>query len=608
MMLPMIDKIRAILEGVEVIDEDEPDGPAPPSDPPDGQEGTSQGSGSGPRGPDENAKALIEKNARQAPTDIGNGRRLLNFHGEDIFSIFGLGWFVFDGKRWEVDESGDLVRRRAHQTAESMIFEARFINPTKQQAASLEAAEQALEKAAPLEARSSDLSDDEKQQLRGLNRIIDEGKAVIDKLAKAKAARRKYAMTSQGTNKLSSMITEARVYAARKVDDLDVDPLALNTQSGTLRFARPDDTTPWNVTRSPHAKADLLTKITGASFDETAECPAFERFLERIVPDEEARAFLKRWFGYTVTGLNHEQVFVFFYGEGANGKSTLVDTIARVLGDYAISIPFETLAGEDRRKGADATPDLVRLPGARLVRASEPEANMRLKEAQVKAFTGGEPILIRPLHKEFVEIVPEFKLVLSGNHEPVIRGGDHGIWRRTLIVPFEQQIPKDEMDRSLGDKLWAERDGVLNWLIAGCLEYLESGLKPPDAVLAATAAHRETQDPIMSFVDAAFDFPEAHIRNDEWHTPQTLYATYMRWCEVAAEKPFAQRTFSTQINKILPKHGSRRVKRNGIHVQCGFSINPEFRPREGDGTSSGPPSERRTGPVSEPDVGDDIPF
>lgn len=604
----MIDKIRALLEGVEVIDDDEPEFPGPHSDAPAGEPGKAAPSGSGPRGPDEDTLAIIEKNARQAPTDIGNGRRLLNFYGEDIFSIFGLGWFVFDGKRWEVDESGDLVRRRAHETAESIVLETRFIGPTKVQAQVLEAAEQALQQAAPLEARFTELNGEEKQQLKALNRTIDEGKAVIAKIADLKKARRKYSMSTQGTNKLSSMITEARVYAGRDVDDLDVDPLALNTQTGTLRFSRADDTSPWNVMRAPHAKTDLLTKITGAAHDEAAECPAFERFLERIVPGPEVCEFLKRWFGYTITGLNHEQVFVFFYGEGANGKSTLVDTIARVLGDYAISIPFETLAGDDRRKGADATPDLVRLPGARLVRASEPEANMRLKEAQVKAFTGGEPILIRPLHKEFVEIVPEFKLVLSGNHEPVIRGGDHGIWRRTLIVPFEQQIPKAEMDRSLGDKLWAERDGILNWLIAGCLEYLESGLNPPDAVMAATAAHRETQDPIMSFVDAAFEFPEAHIRNDDWHTPQTLYATYIRWCEVAAEKPFAQRTFSTQINKILPKLGSRRVKRNGIHVQCGFSINPDFKPREGDGASGGPSSDPRPVPLGEPDVGDDIPF
>lgn len=600
----MIEKIRAILEGAELIEDDEPDYPGPHPDAPASEPDKATPSGSGPRGPDENTLTIIEKNARQAPTDIGNGRRLLNFYGEDIFSIFGLGWFIFDDKRWEVDESGDLVRRRAHQTAESMVHEARFIGPTKMQAQVLEAAERALQEAAPLEARFTELSDDEKQRLKALNPIIDEGKAVIDKLSKAKAARRKYAMTTQGTNKLSSMITEARVYAARTVDDLDVDPLALNTQTGTLRFARPDDKTPWNVMSAEHRKADLLTKITGASYDEAAECPNFERFLERIVPDEDVRAFLKRWFGYTITGLNHEQVFVFFYGEGANGKSTLVDAIARVLGDYAISIPFETLAGDDRRKGADATPDLVRLPGARLVRASEPEANMRLKEAQVKAFTGGEPILIRPLHKEFVEIVPEFKLVLSGNHEPQIRGNDHGIWRRTLIVPFEQQIPKEKMDRMLGDKLWAERDGILNWLIAGCLDYLEAGLNPPDAVMAATAAHRETQDPIMSFVDAAFDFPEAHIRNDEWHTPQTLYATYMRWCEIAAEKPFAQRTFSTQINKILPKLGSRRVKRNGIHVQCGFSINPDFKPRAGEDGRPDQPSD----PGPEPDVDDDIPF
>lgn len=130
------------------------------------------------------------------------------------------------------------------------------------------------------------------------------------------------------------------------------------------------------------------------------------RFLERIQPEPEMRAFLQRWFGYSLTGLTNEQKLVFLHGGGRNGKSTLVDLVAKMMGEYATSMPIETLTGSETRKGSDATPDLVRLPGARMVRASEPEKGVQFKEALIKLLTGGEPIMVRRMRRNSLKSIP----------------------------------------------------------------------------------------------------------------------------------------------------------------------------------------------------------
>jgi putative DNA primase/helicase len=198
-----------------------------------------------------------------------------------------------------------------------------------------------------------------------------------------------------------------------------------------------------------------------------------------------------------------EQRIWFFYGHGANGKSVLVDLIARILGDYSATAKIETLTGQTKRGGADATPDLIPLMGARMVRASEPEQGERLKEGLIKEMTGGEPMLIRALHSDFIEVKPVFKLFVSGNHKPEIRGTDDGIWRRVLMVLFSEQIPEKERDVHFGQKLYmAEAPGILNWMVDGLVDYLERGLQVPQAVQDATQAYREENDPIGIFLDA----------------------------------------------------------------------------------------------------------
>ncbi len=297
----------------------------------------------------------------------------------------------------------------------------------------------------------------------------------------------------------------------RRLDALNTDPLAINCESATLVLVPEvdDHDAAWSgeaprprhvVRERLHERGDLITKMMPVVYDPDALCPVFDRFLEDIQPDPEMRAFLQRWFGYSLTGLTSEQKLVFLHGTGRNGKSTLVDLLAKMMGEYATSVPIETLTGSEQRKGADATPDLVRIPGARMVRASEPEEGLRFKEAMIKLLTGGEPIMIRKMREEFVEIDPIFKLTISGNHKPAVRGTDDGIWRRILLVPFDEQIQKDRVDHRLPAKLWAERSGILNWLLAGVRAFLDGGLQEPPGVTEATEEFRDESDPVRRFL------------------------------------------------------------------------------------------------------------
>jgi len=176
--------------------------------------------------------------------------------------------------------------------------------------------------------------------------------------------------------------------------------------------------------------------------------------------------------------------------------------VARMLGDYAATARIKSLTGVDRRGGGDATPDLMVLIGARFVRASEPREGEQLQEEFIKELTGGEPIMVRALNSDFVEMDPDFKLTISGNHKPVVRGTDDGIWRRLLLVPWDVQIPEHRRDKDLGEYLFQnERSGILNRLRDGLLDYLEGGLAVPGLVSDATKEFREESDPVGTFLE-----------------------------------------------------------------------------------------------------------
>ncbi len=579
-------QIRSIMQGgaAAPLSDDMP--PMPPSD---GMANDNQSEArpeDGPLNPD----ILC---AGEPETDIGNGRRFLHRNREDVLHVSNIGWHVYDSYRWAEDEDGRFIRPRAHQTAESILDEIEFITPTAREERMIAAMLEIEDRYYELRGKGSKATAQEKTELVTLTSTVQNGLDAEKAIAGRKAARRRFAKTSGSSGKMDNMLREAAPYRANLLRELDADPLAVNLKSGTLRFIQeddPDNPDPdeprsiWRLRHDAHDRADLISKLMPVDYDPAATPVQFLKFLEDVQPRETMRSFLQRYFGYCLTALTSEQVFVFFYGEGRNGKSTLVDVLAQIMADYSTTVPFETLAGDDRRKGGEATPDLARLPGARMVRAAAPEQGLKFRESMIKSLTSGEPILIRRLHAEFNEVYPTFKLVISGNHKPDVRGADDGIWRRVLLVPWDVQIPKDQVDRRLPEKLWEERAGILNWMIQGALEYLTFGLMIPDEVRAATDTYREESDPVGAFIEA---YCEVTRNPEDTLDPRTLYTAYKMFCDAENHNVWSAAVFNRHMPHKAKKLGFSKNKSKGMTVYRGIRLKDDISSSINDGEQRG---------------------
>ena len=328
---------------------------------------------------------------------------------------------------------------------------------------------------------------------------------------------RDHAKSSEGAQRLGCIANLVKSFAAIAIraDAMDADRMAINVANGTLRLTQEGKRWAivegvfkpitigdrWGLRLDDHRPTDLISKVAGIAFDATVTSPIYDGFLTTVQPDEKMRRFLHQWGGLSVTGDISEQKLAFFHGKGRNGKSTLVDAWSYIAGDYGGSVGIETFLDQGRgRKGGEATPDLARLPGIRFLRTSEPEKGAKLAEALIKLITGGEQIDARFLNKGFFSFLPSFKVTISGNHKPKITGHDDGIWRRVMLVPWDVQIAKEDVDKDLPDKLKKEAAGILNRLLAGLLDWREHGLIEPDSVIAATAKYREQSDQLGRFL------------------------------------------------------------------------------------------------------------
>lgn len=298
-------------------------------------------------------------------------------------------------------------------------------------------------------------------------------------------------------------------------DEFDCDPLLLNVENGTLdlRTGR----------LRPHDPADRLSKMARVAHDPDATAPAWEAFLSRVLPDPDVRRYVRTLFGFAMTGRTADIVPV-AWGRGANGKSTLVDTLQFVLGDYAIQSPIETFM-DGKASSSGATPELARLQGARVVFTSEGSEDQRLNVGRLKMLTGGERIAARRLYRDQTEFTPTHTVWISTNHRPIVPGDDAALWRRLQLVPFRVVIPESERDPDLKDKLRAEAPGILNWLMAGYADYVAAGrFVHPAAVREATEEYRSDNDDVGNFI-AKHCIEEPRARE----AARVLYDSYRNW-------------------------------------------------------------------------------
>lgn len=521
--------------------------------------------------------------------DIGNGMRFVEHFGSDLFSVPRVGWFVWDGRIWAKDPDDIGVRRLAQRVSALIAREVRHLPGPAPEEQEMIAARPEIEadlarlKAKPRKDRSAaDIADEIELSAR-----LKQVRALEDDESGLIGQRLRHARNAGNSGPIANMISEAGVNLTRDLDMLDANAFDVNCQTGILRFHVSEDAEAGmsrvaEVELIPHAREHLVTKMMPVEYDPDARAPLFEAFLARIQPSAEMRGFLQRWLGLSMTAYTGEQKLAFLHGNGNNGKSVLVDLVARLMGDYAATAKIESITGKNRRGGGDATPDLVPLMGARMVRASEPDEGERLQEGLIKELTGGEPILVRALHSDFVEVRPVFKLTISGNHKPEIRGTDDGIWRRVLLVPFDVQVPKEERDRGLLDKLLAEGPGILNWLVEGLLAYLEGGLQEPDAVLDATREFREESDPVGAFLGEC-----AVVTGDErdFMTARELIEAFNHWLDEKGETRWGGRTVSNHLSRKAarwrhPATGRSYIKgKSGVTGYRGIRLTDVFRTR-----------------------------
>ena len=318
---------------------------------------------------------------------------------------------------------------------------------------------------------------------------------------------------------------------AATVDQWDSDPWLLNTPGGTINLRTAE--------MRVHQPADYITRVTSVAHE--GYCPNFLKFLVRVTDGrDDLQSFLRRVFGYALTGSTREHALFFMYGTGANGKSVLLDTVAGIFGDYHRTAPIETFTASSAERHPT---DLAGLRGARLVTATETEEGRRWAEARIKALTGGDKIAARFMRQDFFEFVPAFKLVIAGNHKPGLRSVDEAIRRRFNLIPFTITIPPDERDPDLAEKLKAEWPGILQWMLDGCIEWQERGsLTPPQVVQDATANYLEGEDAIAAWIEESCDLdPQGYELSSE------LFQSWKIWTEQNGEYSGTARRFSQRL-------------------------------------------------------------
>jgi putative DNA primase/helicase len=280
------------------------------------------------------------------------------------------------------------------------------------------------------------------------------------------------------------------------------------------------------LSRTPRPE-DYNTKVTRAGGLALAgtPCSLWMNFLRRVCGgDEELVAFLQRWCGYCLTGITTEQVLVYLYGTGANGKSVFVSTVAGILGDYAAVAPMEMLLASKNERHPT---ELAKLMGVRLVTAHEVAGGRRWDEDKIKLLTGGDKLTARFMRQDFFEFTPKFKLMIFGNHKPTLRNVDEAIKRRFLLVPFTVTIPEAERDPDLVEKLKPEWPAILRWMINGCLEWQRLGhLGIPAKVRDASNEYFADQDSIGQWIEEALS-----CHDDRAFTRTAdLFTAWREWC------------------------------------------------------------------------------
>jgi putative DNA primase/helicase len=445
-----------------------------------------------------------------AATDIGNGHRLCRHHGDKVRWVPEWGHLVWSGSRWKKDDT-EGMSRIAKDTIRAMIEDA----------------------GSHLRDWASDKDE------------VKKGKALL-----------KHAETSQSMGRMKAMIEASRSEPGivMRPTEFDTDQFLFNAENCTVDLR--------TGLAQKQMESDYITKKSPTIFTEEARAPTWEKFLLDVFKTQEMVDYMQRVLGYCMTGDTREQCVFILHGTGSNGKSTLLNTVLRVIGtDYASQLNSNTIT---EHKEGSANNDVAALQGIRMVSCIEVGSGKRLNEELVKQFTGQDRIRARFLYKESFEFEQQFKLLIAANHKPEVRGQDYAMWRRVRLVPFLRTFKEDEKDVLLGTKLLAESSGILAWLVRGAKAWLGTGLLTPATVKEATLEYKDEMNDLGEFIGVCFVGPDLSCGASE------LYRSYRDWCENRGDKPMSQTAFGRRLDDL----GFGSERKASVRMRLGISVVP----------------------------------
>lgn len=440
--------------------------------------------------------------ASESASDVGNLERFVNTQGDSVRHSLELGWLAWDGKRWLRNEK--FVYEKA-RTVHKMI-------------------------------RNEVLGATDPKQLKALN---------------------DWANVSMSRARIESIVAMAEKDPRLDVphDALDAHPWLFNAANGVIDLK--------TGALMPHRPDYLLTKLSPTRYVPNAKAPTWEWFLKDIFEgDMGIVRFMQRSAGILLSGDTSEHALWFLYGHGRNGKSVMVETLLRVLGsDYGTEAAIGLL---EAKKMEGHTTDIAELRGVRFLTANETQEGKALDEARVKQLTGGDTLKGRHMRQDNMAFSPTHKLWLRGNHKPVIRDLTISIWNRIKLIPFKRIYLDTEQDKDLSNKLAAEAEGILAWMVKGCLEWQRNGLQTPASVVAATQEYREEMDPIGTFLTEICDVSDPQATA----VKVDLYSSYTAWASLNNERTIAQRDFT----RMLRERGFVEVRTASARSWAGVRI------------------------------------
>ncbi len=408
--------------------------------------------------------------------ESGQGEAFCDLFRDRLRFVPGVSWLVWTGQRWQQDDREAVVQYA--------VMAARV----RREAA----------KARKIEA------DDPNQ---------------ADELEKARQEAIRWTKSAGNYNRIRASIgigkTVPRLIVSHRV--FDRAPHLLGVQNGVVDLS--------NGQLVEARQDQYITHSTGLPYFPDAQAPRFERFVAELFDhDQDLIAYMQRAIGYSLTGEIAEQCFFMCYGTGANGKSTLLNVLKGLAGEYAANTAFNTFE-HGRQSGTGQ--EIILLRGRRIVMSSETNDGSRLNEARIKAITGGDEVTGRYLFSRAeISFVPTFKLWLATNHKPTIKGSDEGIWRRVRLVPFLVSFPKEKRDKHLESTLKSELPGILAWAVRGAMAWYTQGLGEPTVIEEATNEYRNESDILGLFLaENTRRIDGASVRSG------SLYERYQQWTE-----------------------------------------------------------------------------